>query len=342
VDARESAEREKLHRTARVFDFPPEAPIIRFLDTRGLGETAYDPSEDMAFCESRSHLILAVVKASDLQQGEVVDALAAAKKRHPDWPMVVAQTTLHERYPPGGRHLLPYPFTNEEERRRVAPDLARVLAAQRSLFDKVKGYGDMLFVPIDFTRPDDGYDPADYGRDALLDALVAAAPAAAAVALAELRASTPGWRSFDAHILGFALAAGASDAVPVAGAVVAPVVQAAMLRQLAQRHGSKWDRRAYAEFLSALGAGALVRAASSFGLRQLAKMIPMYGQTAGAVAAAAASFATTYALGKAAVFYLDKRDRHVRGEEVAAVYRKALQEAFALARERKIDEGGSR
>ncbi len=31
-------------RTARVFDFPGQAPIIRFLDTRGLGEVAYDPT----------------------------------------------------------------------------------------------------------------------------------------------------------------------------------------------------------------------------------------------------------------------------------------------------------
>ena len=36
-------------RTSRVFDFPAEAPIIRFLDTRGLGEVAYDPAEDIAF-----------------------------------------------------------------------------------------------------------------------------------------------------------------------------------------------------------------------------------------------------------------------------------------------------
>src|SRR5205809_338620 len=50
-------------RTARVFDFPGEAPIIRFLDIRGLGEAAYDASEDIGFCEGRAHLILAVVKA---------------------------------------------------------------------------------------------------------------------------------------------------------------------------------------------------------------------------------------------------------------------------------------
>ena len=86
--------------------------------------------------------------------------------------------------------------------------------------------------------------------------------------------------------------------------VAVPMVQAAMLRQLALLHGAQWDRRAYTEFLGALGAGTLVRTASSFGIRQLVKLVPVYGQTIGAAAAAAASFATTYALGMAAVYFL--------------------------------------
>ena len=69
-------------------------------------------------------------------------------------------------------------------------------------------------------------------------------------------------RKANAHILGFAVAAGASDAVPVAGVVAVPMVQAAMLRQLAKLHGMQWDRRIYAEFLGALGASTLVRTAS--------------------------------------------------------------------------------
>src|ERR1700680_1959114 len=97
-------------RTARVFDFPSEAPIIRFLDTRGLGEVAYDPKEDIGFCEGRSHLILAVVKALDLEQQAVLDVIHAAKRRHPEWAVGVAQTSLHEGYAPGQRHTLPYPF----------------------------------------------------------------------------------------------------------------------------------------------------------------------------------------------------------------------------------------
>ena len=38
-------------RTARFYDFPTEAPVVRFLDTRGLGEVAYDPAEDIRYCE---------------------------------------------------------------------------------------------------------------------------------------------------------------------------------------------------------------------------------------------------------------------------------------------------
>src|SRR5262245_1246801 len=88
-------------KTARIFDFPAEVPIIRFLDTRGLGEAAYDPAEDIAFCEGRSHLLLAVVKALDAEQQAVLDVIRAARRRHPDWPVVVAQTSLHEGYDAG-------------------------------------------------------------------------------------------------------------------------------------------------------------------------------------------------------------------------------------------------
>jgi hypothetical protein len=81
-------------RTARVFDFPADAPIVRFLDTRGLGEAGYDPVDDIAFCEERAHLILVVARARDMQLEPVLEALAAVRRRHPDWPVVFAQTTL--------------------------------------------------------------------------------------------------------------------------------------------------------------------------------------------------------------------------------------------------------
>lgn len=325
-------------RTARIFDFPEEAPIIRFLDTRGLGEAAYDPSADIAFCEGRAHLILAVVKALDAEQRAVVDVVRAARARHPEWPVVVAQTTLHEGYARGQGHLHPYPFADPAAA-GVPEPLARALTQQRSLFGTVPGRGALAFVPIDFTQPGDGFEPPDYGRGPLMDALAAAAPGAVRIALRELPGAlgeTDAAKS-NAHILGFALAAGASDAVPLAGAVAVPVLQAAMLRQLAKLHDMHWDRRGYAEFLAALGTGTLVRTAATFGIRQLVKLVPVYGQTVGATAAAAASFAATYAMGRAASYYLAQRRRGARAEEVAAVYRDALRSAFRMAEQRQPD-----
>jgi uncharacterized protein (DUF697 family) len=326
-------------KTARVFDFPGEAPILRFLDTRGLGEVAYDPAEDIAFCEGRAHLLLAVVKALDPEQRQVLDVIRAARSRHPDWPVVVAQTTLHEGYAPGRKHILPYPFGGGALPQVGLPDdLARALAHQRRLFETLPGRQAPSFVPIDFTQPGDGLDPAGYGREALIEALIAAAPAAVAVALGELPGAQDDGISgkVSAHIFGFALAAGASDAVPIAGMVAVPMVQAAMLQQLAKLCGATWDRRAYAEFAAALGAGTLVRTASSFGVRQLVKLIPVYGQTAGAAAAAAASFAATYAMGKAATYFLTRRQQGRRTAEVASIYREALQQAFGLAKARDV------
>jgi predicted GTPase len=34
-------------RTAAFYDVPAEAPLLRFLDTRGLGEVRYDPASDI-------------------------------------------------------------------------------------------------------------------------------------------------------------------------------------------------------------------------------------------------------------------------------------------------------
>jgi uncharacterized protein (DUF697 family) len=325
--------------TARVFDFPSEAPIIRFLDTRGLGEATYDPTADIAFCEARSHLLLGVVKALDLEQQAVASVIRAARRRHPDWPVVIAQTSLHEGYAAGMKHPA-YPADPSRVTTVMPGDLARALAHQRSLFATLPGRAGATFVPIDFTQPSDGFVPADFGREALIAALIKAAPAAVAVALTEMvRAGEKAPNKANAHILGFALAAGASDAVPLAGLLAVPVVQAAMLQQLARLCGVRWDRQAYAEFAVALGAGTLVRTASSFGARQLVKLIPIYGQTAGAAAAAAASFAATYALGKAASYFLQRRREGRDAEEVAAVYRDALRRAFGLAQVRSV--GGS-
>lgn len=327
-------------RSARVFDFPPEAPVIRFLDTRGLGEADYDPAEDIAFCEGQAHLILVVMRALDPAQGAVLEAVTAARRRHPDWPVVVAQTSLHEAYAPGQRHVRPYPFAFDGAEAAglpaaphpdLPPDLVRSLRHQRALFADLPGSGAVSFAAIDFTLPEDGFDPQDYGIEALLAALSAAAPAGLAAALAQPRDALA--RRTHAHIMGYAGAAAAADIVPLAGAVAVPAIQAKMLHSLGLIHNSGWDKPMLGEFAACLGAGTVTRIAASLGLRQLAKLIPVYGQTAGAAAAAAASFATTVALGKAAEYFIKRRKAGVSDPEgVAAVYAAALREAFRRGR----------
>ncbi len=320
-------------RTAQLFDFPADAPVIRFLDTRGLGEKGYDPAEDITFHEARAHLMFAVIRALDPQQDAVLGAVKAARKRHPEWPVIVAQTSLHEVYAPGEGHRLPYPFGDPAAEAKLSPALTRSLAYQRSLFSSLPGNGAVLFVPIDFTLPGDGYEPPAYGLPALLTALETAAQAGLIASLKDANAQGADKLAKKAHphIVGYATAAAAADAVPVAGAVAVPAVQSKMLHSLALIYGVEWNRKALGEFAACLGVGAVSRLLAGFGLRELAKLIPVYGQTAGAAAAAATSFATTFAIGKAACYFLAQHRLGASDPQgVAKAYSTALSEAFRI------------
>ena len=85
-------------KTASTYDFPIDLPLIRFLDTRGLGEAGYDAEEDMRVNKENAHLILAVMRASDPNQQEIIHALKQARQSHSDWPILVVQTGLHDLY----------------------------------------------------------------------------------------------------------------------------------------------------------------------------------------------------------------------------------------------------
>lgn len=329
-------------RTARLFEFPQDAPVMRFLDTRGLGEVRYDPAEDVAFSEAQAHLLLVVMKAMDTQQQAVADVVRQVRGRHPEWPVVLAQTSLHDAYRPGSDHPDPYPFGDDgapNDTANLPADLVRSLAWQQSLIGNVPGDGPVAFVPLDFTKRDDGFACQYFGFDALLGALDRVAPAGLAAALRILQEDAGGRRRRQAHphILGYATAAAAADILPGAGIVAVPGVQAKMLHSLAQIYGVTWDRSMAGEFAGALGTGTVIGLASSFGVRQLAKFIPVYGQTAGAAAAAAASFATTFAIGKAACVFLGRRQISAQDREaVLTAYREAFASAVRMARERNL------
>ncbi len=330
--------------TSRMFDFPNDTPILHFLDTRGLGESAYDPAEDLRFAERRAHLLLVTMRATDMAQDLVIDVVSEVRVRHPSWPIVVAQTCLHEGYAVGGRHVMPYPFTPDDPNQitGLAPpdDLLRCLRHQRSRISALPGTAPVVFVPIDFTTSSDELSPMLYGIDALADALIRVAPAAMRTALLALPVVAGDERAKLAEpiIMGHAMVAAGSDLVPVAGAVAASAVQARLLQRLGTIYGVAWDRRTLAELAGALGSGVAARTLVGMGARQLAKLIPFYGQTVAAAASAAMSFAVTYAIGKAAVYFLTQRRRGLETEGTADAYQAALRHALRLARDRKLDQ----
>jgi uncharacterized protein (DUF697 family) len=317
-------------RTADIYDFPASAPAIRFLDTRGLGEAGYDPAEDIAWCRARSHLVLAVVRAQDQAPAPLPALLASIRRADPRTPMVVAQTALHDGYGPDDRHALPYPWTGtdaDDGNEQLPVALRRMLSHQRATFAALPGVPPR-FVPIDFTRPGDGLDPADYGFDALAAALAAVADERLALVLAGVRAGAEG--PLDRLILWHAGAAAAADAVPVAGLAAAAAVQGRMLQALAVRFGVTWTRERLLTFAGTVGTMALLRQGVLMGLREAAKLLPPAAPFV-IPAASLATFAVTFALGRAACVYL--RDlaagRPASEDEIRATFRTALAAAWA-------------
>ena len=294
--------------TARLFDFPSPVPLVRFLDTRGLGELAYDPAEDIRLCEAQAHLLLAVMKVADPGQEAVFEVLHEVRRRHPDWPLVIAQTGLHECYPPELEHRLPYPFEQPAWMAAAPGDLARALLAQREAAGKLAGPAPVQWVPVDLTRPEDGYAPPDYGLDALWRAIEGVSDLRLRRLMgADSQVQDVFARAAHPHILGYALAAGGVGALPLVDLALVPAIQAKMLQSLATLYGQDWDRRSILEFLGLLGTGVGAALRVRHVGRALVKLIPYLGQTAGALWCASASAAATYALGKAASHYMRHR-----------------------------------
>jgi len=121
--------------------------------------------------------------------------------------------------------------------------------------------------------------------------------------------------------------------MPVAGMVAVPAVQAKMLHSLAGVFKVSLTKNVAAEFFGCLGTGMLIRYGMAFLGREIVKLIPAYGVIVGSAIAAATSFATTYALGYAAVLYLksSQAGKVIDPAAIAREFNRALKEAAGLA-----------
>jgi uncharacterized protein (DUF697 family) len=320
-------------RTSSVYSFPTEEDcLLRFMDTRGLGEINYDPAEDLNLFSGQSHCLIVVVKVMDHAQNEVLSALKSITKAHPHWPIIVCQTTLHEGYPCGIGHCVPYPYRQAAMANTVPHDLTRSLMTQRELFAGES----VQFVPLDFTFSDHGqwvYPPGDYGLDALWEAIETAVP----LGLRDMVRCDNEIRKqlhdayFDTahkHILVYATAAGGAGLIPLPYVDVPLVlsIQAKLFHTVGAIYGQPMNIQQMATIISGLGAGYLSR----FGVRELTKLIPVPG--VGSAISGVFAAASTYALGIALCEYFG----HLRDGNVpdAKRFRGWYQEAFATAKKR--------
>lgn len=278
-------------RTARLYPFPSETDhFLQFLDTRGLGEIDYDPREDIGVLENQAHCLIVVVKAMDHAQASVLAPLHTILKAHPDWPLIVVQTALHEGYSDRtAQHPLPYPYAESPCPPSVPKDLARSLASQQELFADRP----VRFVPVDFTLPEDGYEVEHYGLDALWSAIEEAIPLGLQAMLRDRRRPLRDvfFRTAHPHILSYAVMAGVAAGVPLPLVDIPLVlgIQAKMFHSLASIYGQPMTPSRMAEIAGSLGIGFAAR----MGGREAFKLIPGVGSAVAALFAAA----STYALG---------------------------------------------
>ncbi|SEF00619.1 Uncharacterized conserved protein, DUF697 family [Rhizobiales bacterium GAS188] len=334
-------------RTAAFYDVPPELPILRFLDTRGLGEPNYDPANDMAWCEQQSHLLLVVMQVADPAQDEVLTALYKVRRRHREWPVVVAQTGLHRLYPKGMTHPTSYPYTGgaeDESQGSVPRALRQALAYQRERFEGLSG-APPGFVPLDYTEPEDGFVPREFGLGMLWGALEqAGATALAALHAARANVESDRIRARGRPLIyacGAAAAGAGSLPVPLVGVGGLAGVIAVMLRTLASRYGESWTPAAFAQFSGAVGSGALSWWLLRYGLREMSKLVPVVGSVAAGALNAAAAFGVTVAIGEAACVWLGYRHRGLIAprEEVRRAFVDGLASGLRRAKGRTASLG---
>jgi uncharacterized protein (DUF697 family) len=282
-------------RRSSIYEFPSrEAPLIKFLDTRGLFESGYDPAEDIAICEESSHLLVVVVRADDHGTATLVDLLVEIQKRKPHWPMLLVLTCLHTTYGPGEPHVEPYPFSDSTSQREYARTREHI-ELQKKTFARFKP----AVVAIDFTREGDGYDPVDYGREHFLFMAESLLPEVLWNVIRELSGSALATEWVSATqplILAYSLAAGSAAALPMPFVDIPLVsgIQLKMLHGIAAQLNQKLDRRTITEILGVVGIGVLLR----IGGREFLKFVP-----GGSLISSAYTASVTYALGNVFVAY---------------------------------------
>jgi uncharacterized protein (DUF697 family)/predicted GTPase len=289
--------------TTNEYPFPnDETPLLTFLDTRGVDEPSYDPTEDLRLLDDRANLMVVTMRIRDFAHGRLREALKKIRQANRSRPVILALTCLHE-LDPQQQHPQPYPFdplrvkpghVPASEPGTVSDELARVVAEQTKQFE---GLVDRV-VPIDLTRPEEGYTDANYGGEMLKRVLIESLPQAYRSSFARLEALDVPLKELHLRrampiILGYSSVAGAAGALPIPflDLVILPGIQARMIHAIGEVSGEPASSQRFLEIATSAGLGLIAQSA----VRQVAKLIPYVGSVVGATLAGA----STYALGRA-------------------------------------------
>jgi uncharacterized protein (DUF697 family) len=293
-------------RFSRHYEFPnAEAPLLRFLDTRGVDEPGYDPAEDIAGFGNAAHLVVVTVKALDHAQENVLRHLRTVRESRPTRPVLLLLTSLHEAYAQQ-QHVEPYPFGGRPASEPIdlpdAPpqlkDLLRSLEEQRGRFAELVDY----VIPVDLTKPEEGFAQPNYGGEALQEVCLRLLPEAQRHTLEVLETGIHDVKDLHSRralptILGYSVLAGSAGAIPLpfVSLLILPGIQRHMVRKLAELYGRPLNAEQFAGIAERFGLGSYRKQAR----HELLKLVP----SVGVVAAAASAGSATYALGQAYCHY---------------------------------------
>lgn len=281
-------------RASKRFDFPDSTePLLSFLDTRGLGEARYDPSEDIRRFADTSQLMVVTVKVTDHALADIIEPLRKIRKSAPDRPVLLVLTCLHEADGVGDLSAGDDPFVASGQPRAAIPNSLQTLIDAKA--SQLAGLHDAL-IPVDLTQVDDGFADPNFGGDRLKQAILEQLPQAyrqALLALGEADRIGQSSRQQAVHrqVLASSALAATAAAVPFPWVDIPAVlgIQAHLAVKIARIYDQELTASRWAILSSAAGSRIAVRLA----VREALKFIPMVGMAVGA----AGSFAFTYALG---------------------------------------------
>jgi len=297
--------------------FPDESDkLIEFLDTKGIGETTYDPSDDIGAFIEIAHMLVVVVKSSDFALDSMISSLSKIIRSKKNIPVLVVQSHLHELYEIDRKdHIYPHIYKDLDDS-RIPNEIKRTLVSQRELFKTIS----KNFVVVDLTLPEDGFSETDYGADILFDEICNLLPFSYRMIFQQIKEVNTDFRKLFnnqsyGHILFYSITSGLVAAVPIPFAVLPLLsgIQVKMLHSISSIYGNPLGYKIFREIAATIGLGFLVRQ----GGRELLKFLPGIGSVVSAIYAAS----TTFALGMTFCYYFSL-PKHQREHPVLKEYYK--------------------